>query len=391
MMTSAQSGSFASGAASIGTAFTQPVSANEAKSVNPTSASFFRDASEVSTPSGYRVTVGDSFDTGALTVGDLGERATLSVILAVLTDAGSSEHPHVLVGPGDDAALLRLNGALAVSTDAMVEGVDFRLDWTSGFQLGWKLAATNLSDIAAMGATALGLTVTVCAPQQTPIALLTDVTRGIAAASRELAPGCSLVGGDLSQGTQLSFAVTALGELEGPAVLRSGAREGNVVAYAGVLGLSGAGLRLLQRHCGEGCSPQRRADLWRDHPQELTAHLQPCPPVSLGVAAAAAGATAMMDVSDGLALDASRIGEASDVTLNLSSELLAPFSEQTSTEDVLFGGEDHGLLATFPAGGELPDGFVLIGDVRARSDALLLDGEPLQPRGWDPFAEHPTS
>jgi len=334
----------------------------------------------------------DSFDADALTVENAGEAATLRAIFDALRSGALPTQPGVFVGPGDDAAVLHVDGALAVSSDAMVEGVDFRLDWTSGYQLGWKLAATNLSDIAAMGAWPTGLTVTVCAPSHTRVSLLVEITRGLMDAAQQLAPGCRLVGGDLSQGSELSFAVTALGELrDREAVVRSGARAGDVLAYAGDLGLSGAGLRLLLEHCDVGCTPAQLSELWRVHPELLRAHLQPSPPIALGIAAAAAGATAMMDVSDGLALDASRLAAASDVTVNLESELLDSFSSRTTLEDVLFGGEDHGFLATFPPNTRIPYGFVQIGQVVPRSVDVVLDGEPLEPRGWDPFSAHPKS
>lgn len=348
-------------------------------------------------------------------VGALGEAGVLRRILAHLGAARAAA-----VGPGDDCAVLGFDGQAVVTTDTMIEGPDFRLDWHSGFELGWKLAATNLSDVAAMGAVPVALTVALACPAETPAGLLEEIARGLDAACRALAPGCGVVGGDLGRAPVLTAAVTALGELSGrQAVLRSGARVGDTVAYAGHLGLSGLGFSLLsaldaeessvERSSVEESSVERRgiqrheaeavAELRVRHPLALRAHLAPQPPVRLGPIAALAGATAMLDVSDGLALDAARIGRASRVSLDLDPGLLRDgFGEQgepgaterVPLERMLFGGEDHGLLATFPAGTALPPGFLPVGAVVPNGGVgpggVLLGGEPIDPGGWDPFA-----
>jgi len=328
-----------------------------------------------------------------ITVSEAGEKQVLAAILRALKAAAiENATTHVRVGPGDDAAVIRLDGDAVISSDAMVEGADFSLAWSTGFQLGWKLAATNLSDIASMGAKPSGLTVTVFAPDDTSVQLLVDVATGLSAACASLAPGCEVVGGDLSTSSQLSFAVTAIGSMGGRTpVTRGGARPGDLVAYAGSLGLSGAGFRLLATQGAEAQSTSEISSLWEQYPEALAAHLTPSPPVELGPAAADAGVTAMMDVSDSLSLDAARLGAASLVTLNLSSESLQQLSSVSSLNEVLTGGEDHGLLATFPAGFSLPSGFVEIGIVEPQSAQLLLDGEPFMPRGWDPFRREPLA
>lgn len=320
------------------------------------------------------------------TVAAAGESGVLAAILGVLGEYENTQG--VRIGPGDDSAVLGVNGDLVITTDAMVEGPDFTLAWSSGFELGWKLAASNLSDLAAMGAWPRALTVTVLAPPQTTVTFLEDVARGLAEACAVLAPGTSVVGGDLSRSHGLGFSVTAVGEMRHTApVTRSGAKAGDVVAYAGDLGLAGAGLRLLHAAVipSSAEATQRLAELWQEHPEELAAHLAPSPPLSLGPVAAAAGATAMMDVSDSLSLDASRLGRASGVTLNLSEQALREKSPAVTLDDILFGGEDHGLLATFPPGSKIPEGFTAIGDVQARSAEVMLDLVALVPRGWDPF------
>lgn len=331
------------------------------------------------------------------TVAELGERGVLKRVLAQLGEAKTAT-----VGPGDDCAVLEPAGKTVVTSDTMIEGADFRLDWHNGFQLGWKLAATNLSDIAAMGATPSALTVSFACPADTPVELLSEISRGLDAACRTLAPGCGVVGGDLGRAPVLFAAVTALGNLgERPPVLRSNSRPGDVIAYAGDLGLAGLGLSLLFTHCAEtsGATPgEDVAVLKASHPVELAAQLAPSSPIHLGVLAADGGATAMMDVSDGLALDAWRMGEASGVRLNLSERLLADgFGEQRGVHvpvaAMLEGGEDHGLLACFPGGTTLPGGFTEIGLVEALpasgtasdNSFVALSGEPYEPGGWDPY------
>ncbi len=341
------------------------------------------------------------------TVGALGELGVLRRVLGALEPAAAAA-----VGPGDDSAILVLEGDLAVTSDTMIEGPDFRLAWHSGEELGWKLAATNLSDVAAMGAAPVALTVSLACPRETPVALLEQISRGLSRACAELAPGCGVVGGDLSTAPVLVAAVTAMGDMRGRApVLRSGARPGDVVAYAGQLGLAGLGLSLLfSEGVDRGGVAHGRAlgALRARHPAAIGAQLTPVPPIHSGVLAAEAGATAMLDVSDGLSLDAARIARASGVALSLSPDLLlAGFGAQRAAlpggrdprhppervplEAMLGGGEDHGFLATFPQGAALPDGFIVIGEVRdrgvgAEAPQLLLGDEGFAPRGWDPYA-----
>jgi thiamine-monophosphate kinase len=317
------------------------------------------------------------------TLGELGEAAVLRRIFPRLPDAAVA-----LVGPGDDAAVLAApDGRYVVTTDTMVHGPDFRLAWSTPHDLGWKAAATNLSDVAAMGARATALVVAVAAPPDTPVSLLEGLADGLRDACAELAPGCGVVGGDLSVSPALVIAVTAFGDLEGrDAVLRSGASEGDVVAVSGSLGLAAEGLALLFERAidDEGVPDAVRAHALRaEFPEALRAQLTPHPPLADGVAAALAGATAMLDVSDGLAIDARRIADASGVAIDLDSSAIG-------SPVALAGGEDHALLATFPAalagpGASLPGGFRRIGTVRAGS-GLSVDGRPYTERGgWDPY------
>ena len=295
-------------------------------------------------------------------IGDVGEAGALARIFPRLPASAST-----LLGPGDDAAVIAApDGRFVVTTDMMVHGPDFRLAWSTPFDLGWKAAATNLSDVAAMGAVPTALVVALAAPADTPISFHEGFADGLREACAELAPCCGVVGGDLSVSDTLTIAVTAFGDLEGrPPVTRAGAQIGDVVAVAGALGLAGAGLRMLFENGLRDISPLRG---WA----EVEAQLQPRPPIGAGREAAIAGATSMIDLSDGLALDAARVASASGVA----------FALEGLTEIELEGGEDHALLATF--GGAVPEGFRVIGRV-AEGSGVLVDGRPYEPSGWDPF------
>ncbi|MEO8262188.1 MAG: thiamine-phosphate kinase [Pseudolysinimonas sp.] len=312
------------------------------------------------------------------TLGELGEAAVLSRIFPRLPDAALA-----LVGPGDDAAVMAApDGRYVVTTDTMVHGPDFRLAWSTPHDLGWKAAATNLSDIAAMGAVPTALVVALAAPPETPVSLLEGLADGLRDACAELAPGCGVVGGDLSVSATMVIAVTAFGDLQGrDAVLRSGARPGDVVAVSGNLGLAAEGLALLfeQGIDEDGVPDAERAHTLRaEYPAAIAAQLRPHPPLADGVAAALAGATAMLDLSDGLAIDARRIADASGVALDLEASAIG-------SPAALAGGEDHALLATFPPTVALPGGFRRVGAVREGA-GLLVDGRVYGERGgWDPY------
>ncbi|CAH0181757.1 MULTISPECIES: thiamine-phosphate kinase [unclassified Microbacterium] len=314
-------------------------------------------------------------------LGDVSEGTVLRAILARTAPAS-----HAILGPGDDAAVLATpSGSVVATTDTLVHGPDFRLAWSSGYDLGWKSAAVNLADIAAMGARPTGLLVALAVPRDMRLSFVEQLADGFRAACEALAPGCSVIGGDLTVSDVLTIAVTALGDLEGrSAVTRAGARPGDVVAVAGELGLAARGLAVLFGRFRDGDTPipvdaARLADGER---AAVDAQLRPAPPIGLGGVAAMAGATAMMDISDGLALDAGRMASASAVTIDLSRVTLG-----SDPQRALTGGEDHALLATFPPD-VLPPGFRVIGDVRERAeDGVLCDGQPVDAAGWDPYRD----
>lgn len=341
--------------------------------------------------------VTDSPDARPDTLRTVGEIAALARIIPRLPRG-----EHTVLGPGDDAAVVAAaDGRFVVTTDVMVDGPDFRRAWSTPHDLGWKAAATNLSDIAAMGARPTGLVVALIAPADTAVAELEQLADGFADACAALAPGCGVVGGDLSVGSTLTIAVTAFGDLEGrPPVTRDGAQPGDLVAVSGGIGLAARGLRML---FDEGVDdegnpdPERAAALRADEPRIVDAQLAPRPPLDDGPAAARAGATAMLDLSDGLALDARRIARASGVVIDLDAAAvcIAAGVDAMFLPLVLTGGEDHSLLATFPAslladgGPGLPGGFRVIGRVVEPGDGgpeLQVGGRPFEQRGgWDSF------
>lgn len=315
------------------------------------------------------------------TLASLGENESLSRTMGRLIQGDKA-----LVGPGDDAAVVSTtDNKFVVTTDTMIEDHDFRLDWSTGFDLGFKAVASNVADVAAMGAVPTALVVSIALPGSTDIKFLEDFADGLNAGLEALAPGASVVGGDLASSEKVFISVTAHGELNGLApVLRSGAKVGDIVAVAGTLGRAAAGLALLQSD----------TDAKSAFDDLVNIQLRPQPPIPAGVLANKSGATSMLDVSDGLAKDASRIAKASGVTIQIDSSALLGFIavlEQAAMRLdldaknwVLFGGEDHSLLATFPQGFEIPKEFKQIGTVITQRDELvLLDNLELQANGWD--------
>ena len=325
----------------------------------------------------------------AETLASLGEAAVLQRIFPRLPAARAE-----LLGPGDDAAVLATpDGRVVITTDMMIHGPDFRLAWSSPQDLGWKAAASNLADVAAMGAVPTALVVALAAPSDTPIAFLEEFADGLRAGCETMAPGCGVVGGDLSVSSTLTIAVTAFGDLEGRhPVLRSGARVGDLVAVSGPLGAAAEGLHLLFEH-GTVVLPDgsRQPDasaaarVTIEYPVAVAAQLRPRPPIADGKAAAIAGATAMLDLSDGLAIDARRLAVASGVGVDLDPTSASLLRATGSPRDALDGGEDHSLLATFPPGVDLPGGFRAIGIVVEGSGLLVGGRAYTRAGGWDPY------
>jgi thiamine-monophosphate kinase len=301
--------------------------------------------------------------------------------------------PGTIVGIGDDAAVLAApDGRVVATTDFLLEGRHFRRDWAGPGDIGHRAAVRSLADVAAMGAVPTALLVAFAAPPETPAAWAVDLFAGLAAEAERA--GATVAGGDTAQAGSVLLAVTGLGDLQGrPPVRRSGARPGDEVAVAGPLGRSAAGLALLEAGV--------------DEPAEvIAAHLRPSPPYDAGPGAAALGATAMIDVSDGLLADLGHVAGASGVLIDVQAGLLdtgpleaaaAVLAEKdlghrtdsgarpSALAWALTGGEDHSLVATFPPGAGLPSHWAVIGAVR-QGRGVVVDGQPYAGApGWQHF------
>lgn len=315
----------------------------------------------------------------AVTVAEAGEAAVLEVLSGAAVDVGDDP-----VGNGDDAAVLGPAAATVVTTDMLVEGTHFRLTLTGWTALGRRAVAQNVSDVLAMGAECTRVLVAVAVPGHTSMGEIADLAAGIhGEAARS---GAVVVGGDLTSADVVVVGVTAIGTLPPGAVpLRiDGASPGDRIGLTGLPGRSAAGLALLSAGRAEGPLQQ--------------AHRVPDTPIGSGTAARLAGASALTDVSDGLLRDLSGLARASGVAADLrSADLpvdphLRGAAGDLGDDDVaarvldwiLDGGEDHGLLGTFPPGVEIPAEFTVIGTVRdGVPGEVTVDGEPRIPGGWD--------
>jgi thiamine-monophosphate kinase len=313
---------------------------------------------------------------GEATIAELGEFGLIDLITEDVTDA-----PEVEIGPGDDAAALRLESPVIVSTDILVENVHFRPAWSSGSDVGRKAIAVNVADIEAMGGRAVAVTVAFSAPADTPISWAREFAAGLREECTEA--GVHLVGGDITGSRDVTVSVTALGVTDGrDPVRRSGAVPGEVVAVCGRLGWAAAGLVVL----GRGFRSPRAV---------VEAQRVPAVPYGAGADAAESGATAMIDISDGLLADLGHIARASGVTIDVdtsSFEIADPLRAVAAATGidalrlVLTGGEDHALVATFPDTGAVPEDWLVIGSVRAGDAEVLVDGAPWEAEsGWDHF------
>lgn len=316
---------------------------------------------------------------------DIGEAGLLKRIIPRLPTTALTQVP-----AGDDAAVVRTpDSRVVVSTDVLVENFHFRRTWSSGSDVGRRAAIQNLADCYAMGARPTSMVVSLVLPASLEAEWVESFTDGL---SQECAAhGVGWVGGDLSGGESIVISVTMMGDLERRApVLRSGAQPGDDILYAGALGYSAAGLALLR----SGVAQSEYVDFFR----------VPISPLALGIDAAKTGATAMLDVSDGLLLDARRIAIASSVVMDIRTDsealgrardTLAPTGDLLRLDPwewVLGGGEDHGFLATAPPGAGLA-GFAVIGSVcpvpeGARPAVTLNGSDRWRIRsGWGHFGQ----
>ncbi|WP_127497354.1 thiamine-phosphate kinase [Actinoplanes solisilvae] len=311
-----------------------------------------------------------------MSIAEAGEFGLIARVVARL-----EKGPMTLLGPGDDAALVAApDGRVVASTDVLVEGRHFRRDWSSGTDVGHRAAAANLADIAAMGATPTALLVGLCAPTDLDVAWAEELADGLSAEAALV--GASVVGGDTSSGPTLMVAVTALGDLGGQQpVLRSGAQPGDVIALAGRVGYAAAGYTVLSRG-------------FRTPKALVEAYRRPVVPYDAGPAAARAGATSMIDVSDGLLQDLGHIARASVVGVDVRTEAFEVTGQMLDAATalgvdplqwILGGGDDHALAATFPPGTPIPAGWREIGQIH-EGTGVTVDRKPWSGAlGWDHF------
>jgi thiamine-monophosphate kinase len=310
------------------------------------------------------------------TLGEIGEFELIDRMTR-----GRPESSGVALGPGDDGAVVMApDGRVVVSTDMLVEGRHFRLDWSTPHDVGRKAVAQNAADIEAMGARVTAFVVGFGAPPETAAAQVNALADGMWDEAARV--GASIVGGDLVASPQWVVSVTVLGDLAGRApVLRSGARSGSQLAIAGQLGCSAAGYALWHNGIDRFDELRRR-------------HLVPQPPYRQGRVAADAGAQAMIDVSDGLVGDLRHVAEASGLAIDLNTEALSVDRESLvgAAEAVgvdpwnwvFGGGEDHALVAAFA--GRVPAGWRVIGRLRDGPADVLVDGAPWRGyAGWQSF------
>jgi thiamine-monophosphate kinase len=314
---------------------------------------------------------------------DLTEDQLIAAIGRVLSGAG----PDVVVGPGDDAAVVGPgSGELVLTSDSMVEGVHFRTELTTPRDLGYKAIAVNVSDVAAMAASPRFAICALTLTDSIDAAWVVELAGGMRQCCDEFA--LTLVGGNLSRGAEIAIVVTVTGEVvPGRAVRRDGARPGDRLAVTGSLGGSAAGLRVASQRS------------WSDDERDaLRRYMRPTPRVGEAGILSTHGVTSMMDVSDGLAIDLSRLCRASGTGARVELARI-PVHPAATAGEALGGGEDYELLATLPdddaledARSELREGFgVSLSDIGVIIEEGLVavddDGaeRPLTIEGWDHF------
>ena len=331
------------------------------------------------------------------TVSDVGETALLERVRARLGGGA----PDGEVWAGDDTAVLTSPGPrLLFATDTLTADVDFKWTYASGVDVGWKALAVNLSDIAAMCGRPTHAVASVTLTPDLPLATFEEMLDGLARAGERF--GCALVGGDIGEGRETSITVAILGTpLDEQPVLRSGARPGDAICVTGALGGAAGGLAVLTSEVlGSDLSPETRAAV----DTLVTRHLRPEPRVGVAAALAGAGVTAMIDISDGLAVDLARLVASSEVGCSVATDRI-PVDPALETlaglpgvtldppEAAILGGEDFELLFTVSqdrvedalrAGETAGVAVTAIGE--ATEGPAELGGRPLDEwrrRGWD--------
>lgn len=300
--------------------------------------------------------------------------ASESKLIAALSEVFSLSDPNLIVGIGDDGAVIKASTKnLVAATDMAVEGVHFKREWSSLFEIGGKVTAANLADIYAMGGAPKYLLVSAGLTPDFGIAEITELATGIAAEAALV--GASVIGGDISKADQLVISISVFGEVEKP-ITRSGAKIGDQVIISSLPGKSAAGLFQLQS--GEKDS------------KFIASHKKPT--LDYAMAARFNNVNSMCDVSDGLLSELMHIAEASKVGIEIDSKLIAAlpaYKELAGLDEsqvwnwILSGGEDHVFLATTSA--SVPKGAIVIGRVVSGLEVKILGISDLPDIGFRHF------
>jgi thiamine-monophosphate kinase len=302
---------------------------------------------------------------------------TESEVIALLAQVFATQNPKVEIGIGDDAAVLHTSARTVITTDMAVEGVHFRRDWSTPFEIGRKVTAANLADVFAMGAKPTFLVVAVSLTGNEELSWIQDLAKGIVFEAG--LGGATVVGGDLAKGESVVVSITALGEVD-KAILRSGANVGDQIYVSNLPGWSRAGLVILKKGLTIESDSAKRA---------VTAFKAPT--LNYEYVTKLNGATSMSDLSDSLVTQAEQMASASDVNFIIKFDLIRALPEfadleklaeeiEVDIEDlILGGGEDHVFIAT---GKNLPG--LVIGEVAVGS-GIILSGNEKAPDTWRHF------
>ena len=292
----------------------------------------------------------------------------------------SSFQSGVKVGIGDDAAVFSGTDSDFIATvDMAVEGIHFKRDWSTPFQIGAKLTTASLADVFAMGGEPNYLLVAAGINQNENTQVITEIAEGIRSVADKFK--VSVIGGDLSKSEKLVLSITSIGHINSKPIKRDGAKVGDIIYVSALPGLSAAGLAILNRGL--------------DRPRYVVeAHLNP---KLVRPDALIKAASAMCDISDGLSIDAGHIASASGVSINLSRELISKaddfkdFAELSTelSEDafdwILNGGEDHFFIATVDPKYRSKDLGIEIGIVEAGNGEVRLDAKEVEIKGYQHF------
>jgi thiamine-monophosphate kinase len=302
---------------------------------------------------------------------------TESEVIALLAQVFATQNPKVEIGIGDDAAVLHTSARTVITTDMAVEGVHFRRDWSTPFEIGRKVTAANLADVFAMGARPTFLVVAVSLTGNEELSWIQDLAKGIVFEAG--LGGATVVGGDLAKGESVVISITALGEVD-KAILRSGANVGDQIYVSNLPGWSRAGLVILEKGLTIESDSAKRA---------ITAFKAPT--LDYEYAAKLNRATSMSDLSDSLVTQAEQMAIASGVNFTIDFDIIRAMPEfaelkklaaeiEVNIEDlILGGGEDHVFIAT---GKNFPG--LVIGEVAVGSGLKLLGNEKA-PDTWRHF------